>query len=114
MMLQINDLKRHNDSLRPNLERAISGVVESGWLALGPQVKAFESAFAEYCGSGEAIGVANGTDALTLALLAVGREGLYRRECAICVADCSVRRTPHRSFPASCDRVLDGSLLALA
>ena len=71
-MLQINDLKRHNDPLRPNLERAISEVVESGRLALGPQVEAFENAFAEYCGSGEAIGVANGTDALTLALLAVG------------------------------------------
>lgn len=72
MMLQINDLKRHNDSIRPELERAVSGVIESGWLALGPRVEAFEKAFAEHCGSSDSIGVANGTDALTLALLALG------------------------------------------
>jgi dTDP-4-amino-4,6-dideoxygalactose transaminase len=47
-------------------------VIESGWYSLGPHVGSFENAFAEYCGADECIGVANGTDALELALRACG------------------------------------------
>jgi aminotransferase EvaB len=68
----INDLRRHVDSMRPELERAARDVIDSGWFVLGAQVDAFESEFAAYCGSEHCIGVANGTDALELALRALG------------------------------------------
>lgn len=66
------DLARHVAAIRPQLDDAIAEVVESGWFIFGPPVERFESAFADYCGVGHAIGVANGTDAVTVALQAVG------------------------------------------
>ncbi|MCB0320160.1 MAG: DegT/DnrJ/EryC1/StrS family aminotransferase, partial [Bdellovibrionales bacterium] len=51
---------------------AIERVIESGWYILGQEVKSFEREFAEYCGATHAIGVANGTDAVSLALQALG------------------------------------------
>ena len=58
--------------LRPELERRISAVVESGRFILGPEVQAFEREFAAYLGVAHVVGVANGTDAITIALLAMG------------------------------------------
>ena len=57
-----------------DLGACLQRVVDSGWYVLGPQVRDFEADFARYLGVGHAIGVANGTDALALALraLAVG------------------------------------------
>ena len=49
-----------------------AGVVADGRFILGPNVSAFEEEFAAYCGAGHAVGVANGTDAITLALRALG------------------------------------------
>lgn len=54
------------------IDAAISRVLDSGWYILGQEVKAFEQAFAAFTGAGAAIGVANGTDALMLALRALG------------------------------------------
>lgn len=68
----INDLSRHNRPLADQLKTAIDRVLDRGWYILGAEVAAFEQAFAEYCGVAHAIGVANGTDALELALAAVG------------------------------------------
>lgn len=51
---------------------AIERVIDSGNYILGPEVEAFEREFAEFLGTCHAIGVANGTDALRLALAAVG------------------------------------------
>jgi dTDP-4-amino-4,6-dideoxygalactose transaminase len=51
--------------------RSIRRVLERESYVLGPEVDAFESAFAEYCGVGHCVGVANGTDALELALRAL-------------------------------------------
>jgi dTDP-3-amino-3,4,6-trideoxy-alpha-D-glucose transaminase len=51
---------------------AIDRVIARGWFILGPEVEAFESEFAAACGAGYAVGVANGTDAITLALRALG------------------------------------------
>jgi dTDP-4-amino-4,6-dideoxygalactose transaminase len=59
-------------SLREELRRAIDGVLESKRFILGPEVSAFEQEFAAYCGAGHAVGVANGTDAITIALRAMG------------------------------------------
>jgi dTDP-4-amino-4,6-dideoxygalactose transaminase len=58
--------------LRAELEAAIGGVLDSGRFILGPEVAAFEDELADYCASAHAIGVANGTDALTIALQAMG------------------------------------------
>ena len=55
-----------------DLAACIQRVLEQGQFVLGPQVRAFETAFADYVGAAHAIGVANGTDALTLALRALG------------------------------------------
>src|SRR5206468_4986398 len=54
------------------LEAAVLDVVRSGRFIGGPRVASFEQAFAAYIGVDEAIGVANGTDALELAIGALG------------------------------------------
>jgi dTDP-3-amino-3,4,6-trideoxy-alpha-D-glucose transaminase len=59
-------------ALQTELTAAIAAVVESGRFILGPEVEAFEREFAAYTGTGHAVGVANGTDALTIALHALG------------------------------------------
>jgi len=71
-MIPINALGRHIAPLQDELARIAAGVIASGHYVLGPGVRAFEQAFAEWCGVAEAVGVANGTDALELALKAVG------------------------------------------
>jgi dTDP-4-amino-4,6-dideoxygalactose transaminase len=58
--------------LQVELRAAIDRVLASGHYILGPEVRAFEAEFAEYVGAAHAIGVANGTDALTIALQAMG------------------------------------------
>jgi dTDP-3-amino-3,4,6-trideoxy-alpha-D-glucose transaminase len=58
--------------LREELRAAIERVLESGRYILGPEVSAFEQEFAAYCGARHAVGVANGTDAITIALRAMG------------------------------------------
>jgi dTDP-4-amino-4,6-dideoxygalactose transaminase len=52
--------------------RAVLGVLQSGWLTTGPQVKAFEAAVAAYTGAQHAVAVNSGTAALHLSLLAAG------------------------------------------
>jgi dTDP-3-amino-2,3,6-trideoxy-4-keto-D-glucose/dTDP-3-amino-3,4,6-trideoxy-alpha-D-glucose/dTDP-2,6-dideoxy-D-kanosamine transaminase len=56
----------------PEIAAAIDRVLRSGYYILGPEVEAFETEFAAYQGGGYAIGVANGTEALELALRAAG------------------------------------------
>jgi dTDP-4-amino-4,6-dideoxygalactose transaminase len=58
--------------LRGEIDAAITGVLDDSRFILGPNVQAFEQEFAAYCGAEHAIGVANGTDALTVALRAMG------------------------------------------
>ncbi len=58
--------------LQDELRAAVDRVLASGRYILGPEVRAFESEFADYVGASHAIGVANGTDALTIALRAMG------------------------------------------
>ena len=53
------------------LSDAASRVLRSGWYVLGREVGAFEREFAEYCGVPHAIGVANGSDALEIAIAAL-------------------------------------------
>src|SRR4051812_3699816 len=58
--------------LRARIDDAIRAVLDDERYILGPDVAAFEQEFAAYLGAGHAIGVANGTDALTIALRAMG------------------------------------------
>jgi dTDP-3-amino-3,4,6-trideoxy-alpha-D-glucose transaminase len=58
--------------LRAQIDAAIAEVLDRGTFILGPQVAAFERELAAYVGARHAVGVANGTDALTLALRAMG------------------------------------------
>ncbi|CUW37982.1 putative aminotransferase, StrS family [Magnetospirillum sp. XM-1] len=57
---------------RAEIDQAIARVLDSGWYVLGREVDAFEREFAEYLGTTHAVGVNSGTDALALALRALG------------------------------------------
>jgi len=59
-------------TIKGEIDAAVHRVLESGWYVLGAEVAAFEREFAAYCGTTHAVGVANGTDALMLALEALG------------------------------------------
>ncbi len=58
--------------LKHEIDRAVARVLESGWYILGSEGRAFEAEFAAWLGSAHAVGCANGTDALCLALRALG------------------------------------------
>ena len=68
----LNDLLRQTTALHDELSAAMNRVLASGWYILGRECAAFESEFAAYCGVAHCISVANGTDALELALRALG------------------------------------------
>ena len=66
------DLKAQYQSIKPEIDSAIAAVISETAFVGGPHVKAFEDAFARYCGVTQCVGVANGTDALFIALRALG------------------------------------------
>jgi dTDP-3-amino-3,4,6-trideoxy-alpha-D-glucose transaminase len=72
MTLPLFDTNTPLAPLRGEIDAAIARVLDSAAFILGPEVSAFEQEFAAYCGAEHAIGVANGTDALTIALRALG------------------------------------------
>lgn len=73
-MQLINDLSVKLKRYESEINASISRVIKSGWLVLGPEVERFEASFADYHARGYCVGVANGTDALELALRALGVE----------------------------------------
>ncbi len=72
LIIPQNDLKASYLAHQRGIDDAIRQTLDSGWYILGKQVAAFEREFAGYLGAAHCIGVANGTDALTLALRACG------------------------------------------
>jgi dTDP-3-amino-3,4,6-trideoxy-alpha-D-glucose transaminase len=60
------------EPLRDRLHAAAAGVLDSGRFVLGPQVEAFERELADHLGVAHVVGVANGTDAISIALQAMG------------------------------------------
>jgi dTDP-4-amino-4,6-dideoxygalactose transaminase len=66
------DLKAQYESIKPEIDAAISRVLESSQFILGSEVAEFEKEFAVYCGATECIALNSGTSALHLALLAAG------------------------------------------
>jgi dTDP-3-amino-3,4,6-trideoxy-alpha-D-glucose transaminase len=77
------DVKAQYEPLLPRIRAAIDGVLASADFILGPNVGAFEHEAADYLGVRDAIGVANGTDALVLVLDALG---IGRADEVICPA----------------------------
>ena len=73
-MIPFVDLQTQYRNLKPEIDAAVLRVFENAQFILGPAVAAFESGFARFCGTTEAVGVNSGTSALHLALLAAGVE----------------------------------------
>lgn len=71
MNIPFLDLGAQYQELRADIDAAIARVLQSGWYILGPEVDAFEVEWAAFCNAQHAVGVANGLDALTLALRAL-------------------------------------------
>jgi dTDP-4-amino-4,6-dideoxygalactose transaminase len=71
-MIPLVDLKAQYQSIKPEIDDAISEVLQSSQFVLGPNVEAFETEFARYCETRFCFGVNSGTSALHLALLAAG------------------------------------------
>jgi dTDP-3-amino-2,3,6-trideoxy-4-keto-D-glucose/dTDP-3-amino-3,4,6-trideoxy-alpha-D-glucose/dTDP-2,6-dideoxy-D-kanosamine transaminase len=71
-MIKVWDYLREYHAEREEVDAAIRQVLESGTLILGANVRDFEAAFAAYCGCRHGVGVNSGTDALFLALRALG------------------------------------------
>jgi dTDP-4-amino-4,6-dideoxygalactose transaminase len=72
MSLPFIDLGAQQARLRPALDQAIARVLDQGQYIMGPEVASLEKELAAFCGARHALGCANGTDALQLALMALG------------------------------------------
>lgn len=66
------DLKPQYEALSKELDAAVAEVIKSQYFILGPEVECFEHGVAQYCGVEHAIGVSSGTDALIVAMMAMG------------------------------------------
>ncbi|HMS25350.1 MAG TPA: DegT/DnrJ/EryC1/StrS family aminotransferase [Acidimicrobiia bacterium] len=71
-MIPFNDLKAVFGPYMESLAGVSRSTIESGWFVLGPHVDSFQKNFAQYIGTTDCFGVGNGTDALEIALRAVG------------------------------------------
>ncbi|NMG40739.1 aminotransferase class I/II-fold pyridoxal phosphate-dependent enzyme [Chelativorans sp. ZYF759] len=72
MTLPFIDLGAQQARLRPALDQAIARVLDGGQYVMGPEVGKLEKQLAAFCGARHALGCANGTDSLQLALMALG------------------------------------------
>jgi dTDP-4-amino-4,6-dideoxygalactose transaminase len=72
MAVGLFDTRTPIEPLQDEVRAAIERVVASGTYILGPEVSALEREFADYCGADHGVGVANGTEAITIALRAMG------------------------------------------
>ena len=92
--------------LRPEIDAAIARVLEGGPYILGPEVEAFEREWASWCGVQEAVGCANGTDALELILrsldLPAGSRVLAPSHTAVATI-AAIVRSGHRPMLADVD-----------
>jgi dTDP-4-amino-4,6-dideoxygalactose transaminase len=72
LQIPAEDLTRQYQQIKAEVANAIETVLPSGKYTLGPNLEKFEHQFAEYCGVKHCIGISNGTEALHLALAAMG------------------------------------------
>lgn len=73
-MIEYENLAKLNKPFFEEYERAFKETLESGWYILGNKVQTFEKEFASYCETKHCVGLANGLDALILALKAFNFE----------------------------------------
>lgn len=71
-MILINNLQARYARHRRSIDTAIARVIDRGYVVLGPEVRNFEATFARYVGVSHCVGLGNGTDAIELALRALG------------------------------------------
>ncbi len=71
-MIPFIDLKSQQDRIRPALDKRIAAVLEHGQYIMGPEVAELEEKLAAYTGSKHCVSVSSGTDALLIALMAIG------------------------------------------
>ena len=72
MAVGLMDIVGQYAELQERIEAAVVDVLRSGRVILGPNVEGFEEEASDYLGTGGAVGVANGTDGLTIGLRALG------------------------------------------
>jgi dTDP-4-amino-4,6-dideoxygalactose transaminase len=72
LQVPFTGLQQQAERLRKEVDRNIAAVLNHGRFIMGPEVAEVERALAEFCGVKHAIGVANGTDALQIALMCLG------------------------------------------
>ena len=84
MIIPIANPKLSYVAYKEAIDNAVFRVLESGWYILGNEVSEFERKFAGWCGCSHAIGVANGTDAVELALRSVG---VHDGDCVVTVSN---------------------------
>lgn len=108
MRVPFLDLQATYESLRPEIDDAVSRVLKSGRYILGPEVEAFEAEFAAFCGTKYCVGVANGLDALVLSLKALD----IGEDCEVIVPShtfiatwLAVSSVGARPCPVECDPV---------
>lgn len=89
-MILMNDFKKEYQAIKEDVQIALNRMLESGWYILGPEVEAFEKEFAAYCGTTYAVGVANGLEALQIALMA---HDIGRNDEVITVSNSAVATT---------------------
>lgn len=70
-MIQYENLSKLNAPFKQEFESAFAAILDKGWFILGEEVKKFEQSFAAYCKTDHCIGLANGLDALIIALKAL-------------------------------------------
>ena len=70
--IQMVDLREQYQMLKTDIDAAVANVLDKTQFIMGPNVEHFETEVAAYLGVSDAIGCANGTDALHLALLSLG------------------------------------------
>ena len=119
-MIQFLDLKAPYLELKQELDDAIACVVSSGWFIGGSEVDQFETDYAQYCDATHAVGVANGLDALHLALRAMdvgpGDEVIVPSNTYIAtwlaVSQCGAKPVPVE--PDACTYNIDPTLIEAA
>ncbi|MCJ7664658.1 MAG: DegT/DnrJ/EryC1/StrS family aminotransferase, partial [Desulfobacterales bacterium] len=104
MMVPFFDLQRQYGRIEEEVLSATKGVYKKGRFILGEEVSAFEKEFAQYCGVRYGVGVASGTDALYLALKAVG---IGRGDAVITVANSFIATALAISFTGATPLFVD-------
>ena len=102
-MIQFLDLKKINLQYQSEIETKLIETYRSGWYVLGNEVKTFEKNLAEYIGSKNAIGVANGLDALKLIIKAYIELGVFSKGDEIII--------PANTYIASILAITDNDLV---